>query len=356
MTSVHGQSEDVGPRRSAGPVIDAHNHLWGSTDIREIVRVMDEVGIIAYADVTANARVTFEGGGTVLREGDFDVFLNNVMKKYPGRFYGFTMSRFARPSDTPLFTDAGRFVAETLETLREHVAKGARGLKILKELGLKHRDGEGNLITVDDERFDPIWAEAGQLGVPVLMHQADPSGFFEPITPENEHYDSLLKYSDWSFADPKFPRKEELLERRNRVIARHPNTTFLLPHVANWPENLPAVGELLDAHPNVYIDVSARIDELGRRPVEARKFLIRYQDRVLFGTDMPVSTKMYRCYFRFLETDDEGFFAPDYDGTFERHRWPIQGLRLPQDVLQKIYSQNALRIIPHLRKDVKRTT
>jgi len=180
------------------------------------------------------------------------------------------------------------------------------------------------------------------------MHQADPTGFFEPATPDNEHCDSLLKYPSWSFADPRFPRKAELLERRDRVIARHPGTTFLLPHVANHPEHLAYVGRLLDEHPNICIDLSARMDELGRQPYRAREFLVRHQDRVLFGTDMPASTQMYRCYFRFLETFDEYFVPPDYDGTFGRHRWRVHGLGLPRPVLEKIYRGNALRVIPGL--------
>jgi predicted TIM-barrel fold metal-dependent hydrolase len=143
-----------------------------------------------------------------------------------------------------------------------------------------------------------------------------------------------------------------LLKQRNRMIARHPKTTFLLPHVANLPEDLAAVGELLDAHPNVVIDFSARIDELGRQPFTARDFFIKYQDRILFGLDMPVSPEAYRCYFRFLETRDEYFDYPDYIGRFGVYvRWRIYGLDLPDEVLEKIYSKNALRVIPGIRTE-----
>ena len=189
--------------------------------------------------------------------------------------------------------------------------------------------------------------------MPVLIHQSDPFGFFEPITPENEHYDTLKKFPTWSFSDPKFPHKQELMDRRNNLIRRHRNTIFMLPHVANFPEDLGYVSTLLDENPNVYIDFSARIDELGRQPYTAREFIIRYQDRIYFGSDMPASVEMYRCYFRFLETFDEYFFPPDYDGTFSRHRWAIYGLGLPRGVLAKIYYKNALRIVPGLRKQLK---
>ena len=254
--------------------------------------------------------------------------------------------------DKPLFEDAGKFVDQAIAMLHEHQRLGARGLKILKELGLHMRDTSGNLIAVDDRRLAPIRDECGRLGMPVLIHQGDPAAFFDPITPENEHYESLRKYPQWSFADPKFPRKAELLERRDNLLRRHPKTKFILAHVGNWPENLAYVSKLLDELPNVYVDFSARMDELGRQPYTAREFFMHHQDRIIFGTDMPASTAVYRCYFRFLETFDEYFFAPDYDGTFDRARWAICGIGLPRDVLAKIYYKNILKIIPSLANDV----
>jgi len=341
------------PRKAAFPVIDAHNHLSGNWDVEKTVAVMDEVGVVSYCDLTANLSLSWGDGGYKVTEGSFEGFVENCARKYPGRFYGFTMSKFACPKDQPLFTDARQFVEQAIETLREHVDMGAKGLKILKELGLHLRDAEGKLISVDDERLAPIFDEAGRLGIPVLIHQSDPAGFFDPATPENEHYETLQKYPAWSFADPKFPRKSELLERRDRLVRRHRDTTFILAHVANYAENLGYVSRLLDENPNAYIDFSARIDELGRQPYSARDFFIRYQDRIVFGTDMPASADIYRCYFRFLETFDEYFFAPDYDGTFERARWPIHGLGLPSEVLEKIYYKNALAIIPGLKDELK---
>jgi predicted TIM-barrel fold metal-dependent hydrolase len=267
------------------------------------------------------------------------------------------MSDFAHPTDEPLFYDDKKFVSDFIETLNEHVKLGAKGLKVLKELGLHHRDSKGDLIPVDDPRLFPIWEEAAKLKIPVLIHQADPSGFFEPVTPENEHYGSLIKYPTWSFTDPKFPRKSDLLKRRDNLIKQHPNTTFILPHFANHAENIFYVSDLLTDNPNVYIDFSARIDELGRQPYSSREFFIKHQDRIVFGTDMPAniesSIEMYRTYFRFLETFDESFFSPDYDGTFDRARWPICGIGLPAQVLEKIYNKNILKIIPSLKMELK---
>jgi len=339
------------PARAKYPVIDAHNHLWGAwKKVADVVSVINKSGVLLYCDLTANVAVTMGQGGYILGNGDIERFFINAAGRYPGRFYCFTTANFARPTSHPLFTDASRFVDETIGLLREHVERGALGLKILKELGLHYRDGNGKLIPCDDERLSPIWEEAGKLSIPVLIHQSDPIGFFEPVTPENEHYESLRKYSSWSFADKRFPRKAELIKQRDRLVKRHPKTIFILPHVANYPEDLASVGSLLNKCPNVFMDFSARCDELGRQPYAAREFFINYQDRILFGTDMPASVDMYRFYFRFLETYDEYFFPPDYDGTFSRFRWHVCGLGLPDRVLKKIYHANALRIMPGLRK------
>jgi len=345
--------EEHEPRKAAFPAIDAHNHLWGNWELDKLIKTMDSVGIVSYCDLTANTKLSFVEGGYHLEEGRFEDFVKHCGRRYPGRFYGFSMATFARPTKDPLFKEASEFIKETVSLLQEHVELGARGLKITKELGLHYKDAQGKLVSLDDPRLSAIWEAAGELGVPVLMHQSDPYGFFEPATAENEHYESLKKYPTWCFADAKFPRKKELLDRRDNLVRRHRRTTFILAHVANFAENLDYVSRLLDENLNVYIDFSARIDELGRQPYSAREFFLRYQDRILFGTDMPASVQMYRCYFRFLETFDEYFFAPDYDGTFERHRWGICGIGLPAEVLAKIYYQNALKIIPGLKKDMK---
>jgi len=346
--------DDHTPVKAAFPVVDAHNHLWANwKSVPNLVQVMDEVGIAAYCDLTANVSLSWVEGGYEIKSGNIEDFFTHTAGRYPGRFYGFTTANLAQ-SGHQLFSDAVTFVEQTVSLLREHVARGARGLKVLKELGLKYRDAAGNLVHFDDPLLAPIWQEAAALGVPVLVHQSDPAGFFDPVTPENEHYDSMLKYPSWSFADTeRFPRKDELIARRDRLVARHRDTTFLLPHVANYAEDLGAVAHLLDDNPNVYIDFSARCDELGRQPYTAREFVIRYQDRIYFGTDMPASADMYRFYFRFLETFDEFITPPDYDGTFDRYRWCVHGLGLPDDVLEKIYYKNALRLIPNLADDVK---
>lgn len=349
--------KDTVIRKAAFPAIDAHNHLWGNWQVDRVIETMDEVGVVSYCDLTGNVHIEFAGGGYTISPGKISDFTENCSKKYPGRFYCFTMANFAHPADKPLFTDEKQFIEEFAKTLQDHVRQGAKGLKILKELGLHYRDSKGELIHCNDARLAPVWEEAARLKIPVLIHQADPAGFFEPVTPENEHYDSLKKYPSWSFADPKFPRKIDLIKRRDDLIRQHPNTTFILPHFGNYAENIAYVSDLLLDNPNVYIDFSARMDELGRQPYSSREFFIKHQDRIVFGTDMPAnidsSVEMYHTYFRFLETYDESFYSPDYDGTFDRARWPISGIGLPKEVLRKIYFENILKIIPSLKKEIK---
>ena len=338
------------PARARYPVIDAHNHLFGNQHLTaEMNQVLEAMGVVRFCDLTANLDLRLIPGGYEFEPAELSRFFQGPARQPAGRFYCFTSATFNRPVSQPLFTDARAFADDTVECLRTHVRLGARGLKILKELGLHYRDDRHRLLRVDDDRLAPIFQEAGRLGIPVLIHQADPIAFFDPITPENEHVDTLQKYPSWSFCDTgRFPRFAELLANRDRLLRNHPDTCFILPHMASWPENLAYVSRLLDENPNVVLDFSARTDELGRQPYTAREFFIRHQDRILFGTDMPVSADMYQYHFRFLETYDEYFIPPDYDGTFSRHRWRVCGLGLPDDVLRKVYFENAARILPGL--------
>jgi len=341
---------------SAFPVIDAHNHIWGGwKTIDNVVRVMDEAGVVAYSDLTANRPLVMGDRGYAFTEGTIEGFFEAI-GRHPGKFYGFTTATFCKVDGDVLFDDAQEFVGRTIEVLNDHVQQGAIGLKLLKSMGLQYVDGKGKRLFVDDERLEPIWVEVERLGIPVLMHQADPDGFFEPATPTNPHCGTLARYPDWSFSDPKYPRKWEILEHRDNLVRRHPGITFMLPHVANKVENLEYVEGLLGENKNVHIDFSARIDELGYNPTRAERFLVDNQDRIYFGTDMPVTPEMYACYFRFLQTSDEGIVPPDYDGTFGRYRWTMTGVNLPRGALQKIYNANILRIVPGLEKQLGEAT
>jgi len=272
-----------------------------------------------------------------LSRGDFyKEHLRQCQAVSKERFIVFFSPDFSR-IDEP---DFGNKEAARLE---EAVKLGCRGLKIFKTLGLINRDKSGKLIPVDDPRIDPIWAKCGELRIPVMIHVTDPVAFFTPLDKYNERYDELQAHPDWLFYGPQYPSKNEILTQRNRVIARHPKTIFVGAHVANLPEDLGAVAQWLDTYPNLYVDIDARISELGRQPYTARKFFIKYQDRITFGTDTMPSAVAYRIYYRFLETDDE-YFNPS-GGHHLQGRWNIYGIFLPNEVLEKVYYKNAEKLL-----------
>jgi predicted TIM-barrel fold metal-dependent hydrolase len=335
------------PEKARFPVIDAHNHLFADMPAREMLSVMDAVGVQVFLNLTGNCALPFDSKGYTIRRRDFGIYRREWMDKAPGRFAAFTMSEFAKWDDFTIDFSKG-FAEACAACLEEEASRGALGLKVTKELGLRFHEPDGSMVRIDDKRLTPVWRKAGDLGLPVLIHTSDPVGFFLPVDPANEHYPTLLAYPGWSFYGSHFS-KEDLMEQRTRMMADNPGTIFICPHVANMPEDLDWVSGLLEKLPNVCIDFSARMDELGRQPYSARDFLIRWQDRVLFGADMPVSEHMYRSYFRFLETKDEYFDYPGYVGESTNFtRWKIYGLGLPDGVLEKIYRKNALRVIPAL--------
>ena len=336
-------TEDHTPSKARFPVIDAHNHLFSDPEASEIIKAMDEVGVKIFINLTGNTKFTFLENGYTAKIRDINYFMNKYSKKHPKRFFCFTMSLFGNLSEEILIKNDS-FTEQAIEELKKDIKKGAIGLKITKELGLKFKDYNNNYIPIDDKRLDPIWEEAGKLGIPVLIHVSDPAAFFLPIDEHNEHYQTLRLAPDWSFYGSYY-NKTQLLAQRDRMIAKHPKTTFICAHVANYSENLKYVSNFLDTRPNAYVDIAARIDELGRQPYTARDFFIKYQDRILFGTDMPATPEVYRSYFRFLETKDEYFDYPDYIGRFGYSRWRIYGLYLPDKVLQKIYHKNAQKVL-----------
>jgi predicted TIM-barrel fold metal-dependent hydrolase len=227
---------------------------------------------------------------------------------------------------------------------------------VLKTLGLYLRDRvtTGRLIQVDDARFDPMWESCAALQLPVAIHVSDPEAFFLPIDRFNERYEELSAHPDWSFHGGGFPDNREILEARNRVLARHGRTQFITLHFGNNSENLAYVAECMDRFPNMHVDMAARIGELGRQPRTTRRFFDRYQDRILFGTDATphgdqcpqqlFGEALYEIYFRFLETENEYFdYAPA--DVPPQGRWRIYGLGLPDSILRKVYHDNAARLL-----------
>jgi predicted TIM-barrel fold metal-dependent hydrolase len=237
--------------------------------------------------------------------------------------------------------DDPNFSQEMMTQLDDAVKRGARGLKVLKDWGLGVRDKDGKLVPIEDPRMDPVWEECGRLQIPVAIHSTDPEAFFTSTDAHNERYEELMRNPSWSFYGPQFPSKQTLLEQRNHVFAKHPKTTFIALHVANWLENLDAVSDWLKQYPNMYMEFGARQAEWGRQPRRAYKFFTEFQDRILFGTDEEPVPEMYSNYFRWIETQDEYF---PYWGYPEQGRWEIYGLGLPDQLLEKVYHGNAEKI------------
>jgi predicted TIM-barrel fold metal-dependent hydrolase len=335
------------------PVIDVHTHLstaaksakgvalseerkWLTTP-EEALQVMDRKNLRTLINLTG-------GMGAGLRET-----VSRFDRARPGRFLTFTEPWWSRASESGY----ARFQADELQ--RAH-SDGARGLKILKTLGLylRERVTEGPLVKIDDPRFDPMWETCAVLKMPVAIHVSDPEAFFLPIDRFNERWEELHSHPDWSFYGADFPSNQQLLEARNRMFARHPKTQFVALHVGNNAENLGYVAECLDKFPNMHVELAARIGELGRQPRASKKFFDRYQDRIMFGTDATphvdkfpqqvYSDALYEIYFRFLETEDEYFnYAPSE--VPPQGRWRIYGLGLSEQVLKKVYHKNAERLL-----------
>ena len=307
------------------PVIDIHNHLGKLENTEHYLEEMDKAGVWKCVSLDANSKDDF-----------YKEHIRISQSVSKDRFLLFFRPDFSK-IDEPNF---GENEAERLEKAVNH---GCRGLKIAKTLGLGFKDKTGKFVTVDDPRIDPIWAKCGELGIPVEIHVSDPKAFFTPIDEYNERYDELGNNPEWSFYGDEFPSKKQILDARNRVIKKHPNTIFIGAHFGNLPEDLNVVGKWLDSYPNFYVDIDARISELGRQPYTARRFFLKYQDRILFGTDTPCNAEAYRLYFRFLETDDE-YIDPTKAHKLQG-RWMIYGLYLPDEVLEKVYNKNALKIL-----------
>ncbi len=315
-------------QRAKFPVIDVHNHtndprgIGDRVDPKEMIARMDALNIKTVVILTG------EWGNELQK------IVDTMVKPYPGRFMVFTQMDWSKVND-PNFSQL------MVRQVDDSVARGARGVKMLKELGLGVRDASGKLLPVDDARLDPVWDECGRLGIPVFIHVADPEAFFHPIDASNERYEELIEHPDWSFYGPQFPTLPELMAQRDRMFAKHPHTTFVALHFGSWPENIDFVEQTLAKYPNVMIETGAREGELGRQPRRVRMLFLKYPDRIMFGTDEGASEEMYRNYFRWLETEDEYFPYAQYPG---QGRWMIYGLGLPDEVLEKVYHGNAERL------------
>lgn len=317
------------------PVVDAHNHLahpfgggWDKKPLSQLLDLLDEARVTHYVDLDG-------GWGEEILYHHLDTF----KAKAPERFQIFGGVDWSQWKEM-----GNRFPEWAASRLKVQQERGAQGLKIWKPFGLHVKDDQHQLVKVDDARLGPIWETAGELGLPVLIHIADPVAFFDPVDETNERWEELGEHPDWAFTSPPFPPFMEIMNEFKNLVTHHPSTIFIGAHVGCYGENLAWVGRMLEDCPNYYIDISARLGELGRQPYTARKFFIQYQDRILFGSDMSPDLDAYRLYYRFLETDDE-YFNYDTSEVPVQGRWYVCGLYLPEEVLKKVYAENARRVL-----------
>jgi predicted TIM-barrel fold metal-dependent hydrolase/uncharacterized protein (DUF952 family) len=331
------------PASPASPAIDAHSHLgptpfageWATRDAAALAAALDASGIAAIVDLDGGQ------GEALRRELDRWAPLGSRVAVFAGLDYAMWETR-------------DDFGEEEARRLRAAVAAGARGLKVWKLLGLRARDPGGRLVPVDDRRLDPLWAAAGELGVPVTIHVADPIAFFRPLDATNERLEELTAHPDWHAWPTRpagrpdlagFPPFDELIDSLEAMVARHPAATFIGAHVGCAPEDLERVEAMLAACPNWHVDLAARIAELGRQPYTARELVVRRADRVLFGTDAPPDAAAWSLAFQFLETRDESFPYDPGGGPGSQGRWAVHGLGLPAEVLRLVYAANARRLL-----------
>jgi len=348
IASVRAQADAW---RAAHRLIDLHTHVDATPDhLAQAVRVMDAAGVGVAVNLS---------GGTVTRSGgqpsEFEQTKRLADDRFRGRFLEYMNLDYA-DWDEPDF--AQRAVAQVEEGARE----GAAGFKEFKRLGLFLRDRSGRLLKIDDPKLDPMWRRLGELGLPVSIHVADPKAFWGPYDAANERWQELKDHPRWWFGDPtKYPKREELLAALERVVARHPETTFVCVHFANNAEDLEWVGAQLEAHPNMMADIAARVPEIGRHdPDSVRATFIKYADRIVFATDFQVYDHMtlgsggsgtppteddavdfFRKHWRFFETADKDFAHM----TPIQGDWTISAIHLPSGALAKIYFENAEKLL-----------
>lgn len=314
-------------QRAKFPFIDVHSHQWrmAERDLDELAAEMDALNMGLMVNLSG-------GSGKAIADA-----MENIRANQPDRFVVFANLNFNNLDDS--------WGERTAAQLERDVEQGAKGLKIFKSLGFSVNDVDGNRVAVDDPRLDPVWAKCGELGIPVLIHTADPKQFWEPFDANNERWLELKTH-------PRRKREandpapfEVLIEEQHNVFKKHPKTIFIAAHMGWYANDLAYLGKLLDSMPNMMVEIGAVIAELGRQPRMANEFFAKYQDRVLFGKDA-YNPEEYYTYFRVLETKDEYFpYYKKYHAF-----WRMYGLGLPDEILKKVYYKNALRIIPGLDK------
>jgi len=332
--------------RAKFPAIDFHLHgrtLRTADDYQKMVKVMDETGIGVICNM----------------DGGFGREFDQNLKT--GEPFKDRIIQFARV-DFEGINEPG-WSEKTAAELERCFRAGAAGLKINKALGLELKNKDGSYIQSDDKRFDAIWETCARNNKPVMIHTSDSYGRFLPIGPENERYEAGLWRSNTreNYYMTGHPSPEVIEKARENMHAKHPKTRFVNAHVAMLYYDMDKVTALLDKYPNADVEISASVQDLGRAPIYIRKFFLKYQDRILFGSDGNPSRgvdEFWVPHWRFLETYDEHFDHPaqirSATGAPLHGRWRISGIGLPDNVLRKVYYQNALKYLPSVRASIQK--
>jgi uncharacterized protein len=318
--------------RSRYPFIDIHNHQNSSQmtpeQVAKLVADMDSINMAVMNNLSGGSGERFKQGWA------------NLSGRYPKRFTQFANVDWTKVAEP-------NFGARAAQQLAEDVKNGAQGLKVFKDLGMFDKDADGSRLKTDDPRLDPVWDKCAELGIPVLIHTGEPVAFWQPMDRFNERWLELKQFPGRRRDSSQFASFEQTMGEQHNMFRKHPKTIYIDAHLGWLGNDLGRLGKLLDELPNVNTEIAAVLHELGRQPRAARAFLIKYQDRVLFGKDIWEPTEYY-TYFRTLETADEYF--PYYR---KRHAfWRLYGLDLPDEVLKKIYYKNALRLLPKVDRSL----
>ncbi|OUR99079.1 amidohydrolase [Flavobacteriales bacterium 33_180_T64] len=315
-------------KRAKFPFIDVHGHQYQmpTQDLSPVIAAMDTLNMSIMVNLSGRT-------GEDLKKS-----VANINNNYPNRFVVFCNINFEGAGGED-------WIEEKVAQLKEDVKNGARGLKVYKSLGLRNKDADGKRLAIDDTRLNLIWKTCGELGIPVLIHSADPKSFWDEFDSDNERW-LELKTHPRRKRDANNPAPwEQIIQEQHNMFKAHPNTTFINAHMGWMSNDLGKLGDILDEIPNMNVGIAAIIAELGRQPRFAKAFFIKYQDRILFGKDS-WKPEEFPTYFRILESDDEYF---PYHKKYHAF-WSMYGLDLPDDVLKKVYYKNALRIVPGLDK------
>ncbi len=310
--------------RAKYPFVDIHSHHWrmADQDLDKLIEEMDSLNMDIIVNLSGR-------GGKALK-----AITDNIKSYgYEDRIFVFTNINL-RSIDEPDWAE------ETCKQLKYDVANGAKGLKIFKSQGMLNTDRAGNRIRINDPRIDPVWDKCGELGIPVLIHAADPKSFWAPHDENNERWLELKLRPRRKRSDEDPAPWATIIAEQHDIFRKHPETTFINAHFGWFANDLAQLAMLLEKYPNMVVEFGAVIAELGRQPRFARQFFEKYQDRILFGKDA-YNPEEYYTYFRVLETADE------YFPYYKRYHafWRMYGLNLPDAILKKIYRDNALRVL-----------